>query len=54
MVVAGMESKERDVPAYLNVDGKDMKGTFLKVPAFEEVPYPTMMEPHLVIEFYSR
>ena len=54
MILEGVHSKERDVPAYINVDHKDMKGTFLKVPQLEEVPYPTVMEPHLVIEFYSR
>lgn len=53
-VLEAVESKERDVPGFLEVDSKSMKGTFLKVPSFEEVPYPTVMEPHLVIEFYSR
>jgi small subunit ribosomal protein S4 len=24
------------------------------VPKFEEVPYPVVMEPNLVIEYYSR
>jgi small subunit ribosomal protein S4 len=23
-------------------------------PAFADVPYPVQMEPHLVVEFYSR
>ena len=54
MVLNGVESKERDVPAYMNVDHKAMKGTFMKKPAFEEVPYPVQMDLHLVIEFYSR
>lgn len=54
MVLMGVESKERDVPNYMTVDHKHMKGTFVKKPTFEEVPYPVMMEPHLVIEFYSR
>ena len=54
MVLTGIESKERDIPGYMNVDPKAMKGTFMKVPLFEEVPYPVLMEPHLVIEFYSR
>jgi len=54
VVLQGSVSKERDIPGYINVDHKSMKGTFMKVPEFEEVPYPVMMEPHLVIEFYSR
>jgi hypothetical protein len=24
------------------------------VPVFSDVPYPVMMEPHLVVEYYSR
>jgi len=26
----------------------------VRVPTLAEVPYPVQMEPHLVIEFYSR
>jgi small subunit ribosomal protein S4 len=50
----GVESAERDVPDYLESDGKAMKGKFLRVPALADVPYPVRMEPNLVIEFYSR
>jgi small subunit ribosomal protein S4 len=49
-----IKSNERDVPDYLDVDHKGMKGKFLRTPKFEDVPYPVQMEPHLVIEFYSR
>ncbi len=49
-----IKSNERDVPDYLDVDHKAMKGKFLRTPRFEDVPYPVQMEPHLVIEFYSR
>ena len=27
---------------------------FLRIPTLTEVPYPVQMEPHLVVEFYSR
>jgi len=27
---------------------------FIRIPKFEEVPYPIVMEPNLVIEYYSR
>ncbi len=30
------------------------KVKFVRVPKFEEVPYPVVMEPNLVIEYYSR
>ena len=30
------------------------KFKFVRIPKFEEVPYPVVMEPNLVIEYYSR
>ena len=45
---------ERDVPEYMAVDFKTMKGTYVRSPAMADVPYPVVMEPNLVIEFYSR
>ncbi len=45
---------ERDVPDYMTVDHKEMKGTFVRTPAMTDVPYPVQMEPNLVIEYYSR
>ena len=49
-----LASKERDVPEYIKVDEKNKKVQFIRVPKFEEVPYPVVMEPNLVIEYYSR
>ena len=54
MVLEAISSTERDVPEYLSVDFDKMKGTFLKGPKPDEVPYPVVMEPNLVIEYYSR
>jgi len=54
MVLQAVESVEREVPDYLDVDHKTMKGTFVRGPKLEDVPYPVQMEPNLVIEFYSR
>ena len=54
LVLLAIESAERDVPDYLEVNFNKMQGTFKKVPKLAEVPYPVQMEPHLVIEFYSR
>ena len=31
-----------------------VKKEFVRTPKFEEVPYPVVMEPNLVIEYYSR
>ena len=49
-----LANKEREVPKYLQVDEKNKKVKFVRVPKFEEVPYPVIMEPNLVIEYYSR
>ena len=54
-VVAGsLSSKERDVPEYINLDEKNKKIKLIRIPKFSEVPYPAIMEPNLVIEYYSR
>ena len=54
MVLEAVESPERDVPDYLEVDHKKMRGTFLRTPQLADVPYPVTMEPNLVVEYYSR
>jgi small subunit ribosomal protein S4 len=54
MVLEAMESPEREIPDYIDVDHRAMKGTFVRTPELAEVPYPVQMEPNLVIEFYSR
>jgi small subunit ribosomal protein S4 len=54
MVLLAIDSHEREVPDYVEVDHKAMKATFLRAPKLEDVPYPTQMEPNLVVEFYSR
>ncbi len=54
VVLLSVESHERDVPEYVDVDHKAMKATFIRTPKLEDVPYAAQMEPHLIIEFYSR
>ncbi len=54
LILEAAQSNERDVPDYLLVDHKEMKGTFVRAPKLADVPYPCQMEPNLVIEFYSR
>jgi small subunit ribosomal protein S4 len=54
IVLEASQSAERDVPDYLDVDHKKMTAKFARVPVLNEVPYPVQMEPHLVVEFYSR
>jgi small subunit ribosomal protein S4 len=45
---------ERDVPDYIEVDHHKMTAKLARVPQITEVPYPVQMEPHLVVEYYSR
>ena len=45
---------ERDVPDYLDVDHSKMTATLLRIPALSDVPYPVIMEPNLVVEFYAK
>ena len=54
LIDIALANKEREVPEYLQVDEKNKKITFVRTPKFEEVPYPVVMEPNLVIEYYSR
>ena len=54
LVIQAVESAERDVPGYLDVDRAKRTGKFVRLPEFDEIPYPVQMEPNLVIEYYSR
>ena len=39
---------------FQEVDGKKLTASLTRVPALGNVPYPVVMEPNLVVEFYSR
>ena len=54
LVLEAVQSAERDVPDYVDADHNKMVATFTRVPALADVPYPVIMEPNLVVEFYSR
>jgi len=45
---------ERDVPDYIEVNHTKMTAKLARVPTLGEIPYPVQMEPHLVVEYYSR
>jgi small subunit ribosomal protein S4 len=53
-VLEAVQLGERDVPDYLEVDHGKQTAKLSRVPTLSEVPYPVQMEPHLVVEFYSR
>jgi len=54
LVLEATQLAERDVPEYISADHSKMTATFVRTPALTDVPYPVQMEPHLVVEFYSR
>ena len=54
IITASISTKERDVPEYIQLDSKNKTTKLVRVPKFSEIPYPTVMEPKLVIEYYSR
>jgi len=54
IIEGSLSSKERDVPEYIQLDDKNKSVKLIRVPKFAEVPYPVIMEPNLVIEYYSR
>ena len=54
VLLEAVQLAERDVPDYIEADHSKMKATFVRTPGFGDVPYPVIMEPNLVVEFYSR
>jgi small subunit ribosomal protein S4 len=53
-VLVASQLAERDVPDFMEVDHGKMAARLTRRPGLSEVPYPTQMEPSLVVEFYSR
>ena len=53
LVLSAVDSPEREIPDYLDVNHDQMRGTFVRGPKLADVPYPVQMEPNLVVEFYS-
>ena len=54
LVLESQALTERDVPDYIEVDTSKMTAKLSRIPAFTDVPYAVQMEPHLVVEYYSR
>jgi small subunit ribosomal protein S4 len=54
LVLEAQALAERDVPDYIEVDGAKMTAKLTRIPTLGDVPYPVKMEPHLVVEYYSR
>ena len=54
IVLEASQSAERDIPDYVETDHGKMVAKLVRVPALSDVPYAVMMEPNLVVEYYSR
>ncbi len=54
VLLEAVQLAERDVPDYLEVDHSKMTATFVRTPGLSDVPYPVIMEPNLVIEYYAQ
>ena len=53
-VLEASQLPERDVPDYIEADHGKMTAKFIRVPGLADVPFAVQMEPHLIVEFYSR
>ena len=54
VVLEAVQLAERDVPEYVDADHSKMTATFVRTPGLGDVPYPVIMEPNLVIEYYAQ
>jgi small subunit ribosomal protein S4 len=54
LVLEAAALAERDVPDYIEADHSKMTAKLARIPQLGEIPYAARMEPHLVVEYYSR
>ncbi len=54
LVLEASALAEREIPDYVEVTASKMTAKLARIPLLSDVPYPVMMEPHLVVEYYSR
>ena len=54
LVLEASKSAERDVPDYVEANHDKMSAKFVRTPKLADVPYAAQMQPHLIVEFYSR
>ena len=53
-LLEAVQLAERDVPEYITTDHSKMTATLVRTPGLSDVPYPVIMEPNLVIEYYAQ
>jgi small subunit ribosomal protein S4 len=54
IVLEANQLGERDVPDFIEADHGKQTATFIRIPQLADVPFAVQMEPHLIVEFYSR
>ena len=54
MILEAIQLTERDVPDYIEVDHQKLQARFVRQPGLSDVPYPVIMQPNLVVEFYAK
>ena len=54
LIMEAIALTERDIPDYLEVDQQKLTVKFVRTPALGVVPYPVVMEPNLVVEYYAK
>jgi len=54
VVMEANQLAERDVPDFIEADHNKMTAKFARIPHLTDVPFAVQMEPHLIVEFYSR
>jgi small subunit ribosomal protein S4 len=53
-ILEATQLTERDVPDYLEADHGKLTVRFVRTPGLGDVPYPVVMEPNLVVEYYAK
>ncbi|MFK7944213.1 MAG: 30S ribosomal protein S4 [Paracoccaceae bacterium] len=54
LVLEAVQSAEREVPEYVDVDHSKLTASLIRTPALGDIPYAVMMEPNLVVEYYAK
>jgi small subunit ribosomal protein S4 len=53
-VLEAVQKLERQVPDYMTFEPAACKGTLVRLPVLDDVPFAVQMNPNLVVEFYNR
>lgn len=54
IIAESVNLPERDLPTYYEISEEGKTGKLVKLPVLDEVPYPVKVNPHLIVEYYSR